>query len=69
VHLPQFVFFYLYTLGLEPPSVGMRDSKSEYEEKLSFIYMLNMKIHGYAQGTRPVVCVLGSEGLVPVTRG
>jgi hypothetical protein len=27
--------------------------------------MLNLKIHGVAQGTRPVVCVLGLEGLFP----
>jgi hypothetical protein len=34
-----------------------------------FIYMLNVKIHWVAQGTRPVACVLGSEGLAPIIHG
>jgi hypothetical protein len=35
---------------------------------LSFI-MLNVKIHGVAQKTRPVACVLDLEGLALMTRG
>jgi hypothetical protein len=35
---------------------------------LSFI-MLNVQIHGVAQETRPVACVLDLEGLALITRG
>jgi hypothetical protein len=35
---------------------------------LSFI-ILNIKIHGVAQETRPVACVLDLEGLALMTRG
>jgi hypothetical protein len=31
--------------------------------------MLNVKIHGVAQETRPVACVLDLEGLALITRG
>jgi hypothetical protein len=53
---------------MEPPSrVDVVNSK--YEELCLLFILLNIKIHGVAQGTRPVDCVLGSKGLALMTRG
>jgi hypothetical protein len=45
------------------------DVLHKVERTFLFIYMLNVKIHGVAQGTRLVACVLGPEGLIPITHG
>jgi hypothetical protein len=48
---------------------GMVDFVSSKNEELVFFMIVNVKIHGVAQGTRPVAHVLGSEGLALITRG
>jgi hypothetical protein len=41
---------------------GTKTCKLEKEE-LVFLFMLNVKIHGISQETRPVTYVLGLEGI------
>jgi hypothetical protein len=52
-------------LGIKPPGFDLLHKVGG----TLFIYMLNVKIHGVAQRTRPVASVLGSEGLVLITHG
>jgi hypothetical protein len=42
---------------------------SKHEELCLLFIILNVKIYGVAQGTRPVACVLGPEVLALITRG
>jgi hypothetical protein len=65
VHLPKFRAFATVCRDGAP---GL-DLLHKVGRTCLFIYMLNVKIHGVAHGTRPVACVLGPEGLIPITHG
>jgi hypothetical protein len=59
--------FHLFVCLPQFPSVGFeicfaKTCKLKKEELVCFI-MLECKIHGVSQETRPVTCVLGLEGI------
>jgi hypothetical protein len=70
VCLPKFCAFaiVLCLLWLCSDGAPKHDLLHRVGRTCLFIYMLNVKIHGVAQGTRPVACVLGPEGLIPIIR-